>query len=69
MNSTWNTWLKAVFDVIVNSEVCFDQISKIINDFILVFIHKSLQLWSIFKLIKVFFKLSIEVQENIVVLV
>ena len=31
MNSTWNTWLKAVFDVIVNSEVRFDQISKIIS--------------------------------------
>ena len=69
MNSTWNTWLEAVFNVIVNSKIGFDQISKIINDFILVFIHKSLQLWSIFKLIEVLFKLSIEVQENIVVLV
>ena len=44
MNSTWNSWLETILNVIVNSKVCFDQAGKTLNNFILVFVHESLKL-------------------------
>jgi hypothetical protein len=69
VNSWWYTWLKAILYVVVYSQICLDEIGEVLDDLISIFIKESLQFRDILKLIKVFFKFSIEIQENSVVLI
>ena len=60
--------METVLDVVVNSQICLNQIREIFDDFCLVFVQKSLQLRDVLKLIEVLFKLSIKIDKNLMVL-
>ena len=61
MNSPWGSSLETILNVIVNSKISFNQVSKIFSDFICIFIKKPLKFGDIFKFIEVFFKLGIKI--------
>lgn len=69
MDTARDSWLEAVLDVVVHSQVAFNQVSEILNDFSTVLVQKSLELGDIFKLIEMLLELSIEVLEDAKILV
>lgn len=69
MDTARDSWLEAVLDVVVHSQVAFNQVSEILNDFSTVLVQKSLELGDVFKLIEMLLELSIEVLEDAKILV
>lgn len=69
MDTARDSRLEAVLDVVVHSQVAFNQVSEILNDFSTVLVQKSLELGDIFKLIEMLLELSIEVLEDAKILV
>lgn len=69
MDTARDSWLEAVLDVVVHSQVAFNQVSEILNDFSTVLVQKSLELRDVFKLIEMLLELSIEVLEDAKILV
>lgn len=67
MHSAGDTRLEAVLDVVVDPEVGFDQGGEVSDDFVGVLVQQSLQLGDILEFIEILFELSIEVQENLLV--
>ena len=61
--------METVFDVVVNTQVGLDQVREVLDDFALVLVQESLELRHVLELIEVLFEFSIEVDENLVILV
>ena len=59
---------KAVLDVIVDPHVGLDEVTELLDDFIRVFLEESLETAEGLELVEVLLKLSIEVREDIQVL-
>lgn len=59
VNSPGDSWLEAVFHVIVHSEVAFNQVVEIFDDLGVVLVEESLEHCHTFKFIEVFFKFSV----------
>lgn len=61
--------METVLDVVVHTKVGFNKVGKVLDDFSLVLVQKSLQFRNVFKFIEVLFELCIKVNKNLVILV
>ena len=61
--------METVLNVVVHTKVGFDKVGKVLDDFSLVLVQKSLQFGNIFEFIKVLFELCIKVNKDLVILV
>lgn len=68
VDSAGDSRSKAVFDVVVNPQVCLDHVHELVHNLVAVFVQQSLQLAHVFKLIEVLFKLGVKLHEDIHVL-
>lgn len=61
--------METIFYVVVHTKVGLNKIGKVLDDFSLILVQKSLQFGNVFKFIKILFELCIKVNKNLVVLV
>jgi hypothetical protein len=59
VNSAGNTWVEAILDVVVNAQVCLDQVGEVFNNLALVFVEKSLQFGDVLELVEILFEFCI----------
>jgi len=69
MDSAGDAWLETVLDIVVNSEVWFNETSEVLDNLRIFFVQESLQFGDILELTEVLLKFSVELEEYLVVLV
>ena len=69
MDSAGDAWLETVLDIVVNSEVWFNETSEVLDNLRIFFVQESLQFGDILKLTEVLLKFSVELEKYLVVLV
>ena len=68
MESLRELWTETALDVIVNSEVTLDHVVEIGQDFIRIFVEQSLQFGHFFIVIEVLLVFSVQLNEDLVVM-
>ena len=67
MQSLWPLRSKAALDVVVHSQVSFNDVSEVPYNLIRVFVEQSLELAHFFIVVEVLLVLCVELNENVLV--
>ena len=69
MNSAGHTRLETILHIVINSKVRLNQIGKVFDDLDFVLFKQSLELRDILELVEVLLEFSVQVCENVLILV
>jgi hypothetical protein len=67
MKSLEKVWTEAVFDIVIHAQVSVDDVIEIINNLVCILIEQPLELGHFFIVIEVLFILSIQLSEDLIV--